>query len=568
MEDRVNKKRRHFLVPALFFLLLLLLFFLWYLFGRQKVQDWETYVMKDPTAVPAPEPNKQLIVFLKPGAQRQNFNEWIADSLVKKGEVRIRFVCRNCDSSLFLFEGDGVESYIKEKLLLMGSGGTAKGGNAPQNPRPNPAGETDDLYYTTNVRVKSDDAASQEIVPGIIEQPGYSDAPVKVAVFDTGLDTLTATAFKFVSAGTSCIPGAEGGWNFMNGSSTWIDDYPGRHGTVVARFIANETVKYGKNSLEILPVKIFDGNGSSDLFSILCAFAYASQQHVNIINASFGYYESAYEIDTNGNVTTRPTSPVLLQAFVNTYLTQKNILLIAAAGNKNDAENSVYNPVNPADQRNLDSVHFYPASLSLSLPNVIAVTTAYDSVVSPRQNFSNKVVDVCVHADRILQNAYEVLASVQREIDSIRQKLNLPPSTGNNVSSNINRAQENLGHLSDELSYPHFTFLHPYKPGQLVEGSSFATPIVTGKLVAWFHLYNHLLDSGLVFTSQTRDSIFQILQTKAQESFLINKTELNNKIKQGKMIYRSLNSGEGEGVSPVQTLLQQKPRANNGTKRK
>ena len=84
----------------------------------------------------------------------------------------------------------------------------------------------------------------------------------------------------------------------------------------MTRFIANEVVKYGKNNLEILPVKIFDDNGSSDLFSILCALAYASQQHVNIINASFGYYESVYEIDINGNVTTKPTSPVLLSAFV------------------------------------------------------------------------------------------------------------------------------------------------------------------------------------------------------------------------------------------------------------
>ncbi|HRQ50147.1 MAG TPA: S8 family serine peptidase, partial [Agriterribacter sp.] len=189
------------------------------------------------------------------------------------------------------------------------------------------------------------------------------------------------------------------------------------------------------------------------------------------------------------------TAPVLLKAFIEEHLTKHNILLITAAGNKDDGlEDPAYDPADPLQQRNLDSVYFYPASLAPVLPNVIAITTVYKDQVSPTQNFSNHVVDAGVHAD----------------------------------------GTDNAGH---------FYFLNPVNAALLpVSGSSFAAPVAAGKYAAWYHTYKNLLSAPVTFG--VKDSIFSVLKNQPVPGFLYNEPGLADKVKDGKVINKAVNANQ------------------------
>jgi hypothetical protein len=196
-----------------------------------------------------------------------------------------------------------------------------------------------------------------------------------------------------------------------------------------------------------LPVKIISKDGVANLYDILCALKYAKNRGANIINASFGYYSP--KIGT-GKIK-EDTASILFKNFLIDYFDTSKILMVAAAGNQDDInENPIYNPSNSADKRDLDKVNFYPASFAEVIPNIIAVTTVRRSPasVSPHQNFSRHIVDIGVNADII---------------DS-----------------------------------DHYYFFNPRvtPPQYTVEGSSFATPIATGKIAA-----NYYLLSGILSTS-------------------------------------------------------------------
>ncbi len=208
------------------------------------------------------------------------------------------------------------------------------------------------------------------------------------------------------------------------------------------------------NAVKILPVKIHKSNGSGTLFGVLCAIAYAKDRGANIVNASFGFYAARNRLKSEDKV---DSSVYLLKQFVKKYLTDNNILFVAAAGNTDDFhEDQVYRPSNPLMKRNLDSVSFYPASLSRELANVIGVTTVFNARVSGSQNYSPKVVHAGVNADELIQ--------------------------GKQV------------------------FKNPYIQGKSVDGSSFATPIVTGKVAAHYHLFNP--------NNVTRNEVLSVLKGK------------------------------------------------------
>jgi hypothetical protein len=236
------------------------------------------------------------------------------------------------------------------------------------------------------------------------------------------------------------------GWNFIAGSPDWKDDFKAKHGTVVSWFIINQVKKYHQRQVKILPVKIDDDKGQGSLFGVLCGFAYAKDLNAKIINASFGFYSprldrSGAKVDSN---------VVLLKEYARHYLTRNNILLIAAAGNAGDL---------------LDTISFYPASLSRELDNVIAVTTVQPigsnrlstGQVSVDQNYSEQVVYAGVSGDKVPTAA----------------------TTGPGIKPGS------------------YLFYHPYlaAPGVhlTVHGSSFATPIVTGNICAHYALVESLL---------------------------------------------------------------------------
>jgi hypothetical protein len=235
---------------------------------------------------------------------------------------------------------------------------------------------------------------------------------VVVGVLDTGVDTanLRKTGFLFDGSGLpeSCIgSSAASGWNFTVPDNNLIDEYHPKkwHGANVAWLIKEEGNRFGKTRAKILPVKVIPGNGPATLYHVLCGLAYAQERGAKIINASLGYYSCKTR---KPNIVDSGT--IIFGIYIRHYLTENNILLVAAGGNRDDDQQK---EACGMVTRSLDQIDFYPASFARDdrMKNVIAVTTVSLTApaphkVSPRQNFSKKVIDIGVNADKVNGEVY------------------------------------------------------------------------------------------------------------------------------------------------------------------
>ncbi|HWK05058.1 MAG TPA: S8 family serine peptidase [Puia sp.] len=392
------------------------------------------------------------------------------DSIRVFGEITDSAACQNCDSDLLLLSGPGPQAFIQQS----GSGGS--GGSKPGTP----GGGGGPAFYCANLSFRVPDlhldspylTNYKPVNLPFNKFPNNNKNVTTVAVFDTGRDTGSITNFFVSGVSQTCLldTRSQFGWNFVGNNSNTLDDYPTRHGSVVTRFIVNQVLQYSSNSVispggsvNILPVKIFDSTGKGSLYNILCGIAYAANCGAKVINASFGFYDRS-------DTTINEVAAVMMQNYMRHYLVKNNILMVAAAGNDNPSEDSIYwaqTGNKSANPRNLDSNFFYPACLvkdKLLKNNLLVVTTvSYTSgQVSPLQNFSNGIVDIGVNCDAIID------------------------------SGNIQ----------------YYSFVNPIQPNDLiviggerkfkihtVTGSSFATPIVTGKIVAY---YNTLVNNNIL----------------------------------------------------------------------
>jgi len=442
-------------------------------------KSWKSYIQIDSTYRDRPpDPYKQLIVLIRPGpGSDQEFNKWL-DEHSASGDIKISFLCQDCDNQLMLLTGPGIETYI--------AGKTVGGGSGCGSPKScGPSGEDGPLIYSINFAVQFNDSVYNDTSAQSPVTPNPPKSPVTVAVFDTGVDSFKLKNYFYRNdshTDTSCLGfQANNGWNFVAHNNNWADDYPSKHGTKVASFIVDQIKKYAGNNVKILPVKIHDSHGVSDLFSVLCGLAYAANNHAQVINASFGYYAPKPQPGSSN-----PDScATLLKEYVRTYLTSKNILLVAAAGNAGPVEDTDTTlHVSSAGLHNLDSVCFYPASLARNhdLPNVIAVTTidTASESVSPIQNFSPNVVDIGVQADAIVSGFYVFI----------------PPNA-------------------------------PVGMMPTVTGSSFATPIATGTICANYDL----ISSGI----SDKEQILSILKSNG---IVYRNSSFNNLIRNGIIMRR------------------------------
>lgn len=460
------------LLILLIIAIVIILFLLWWFFWHNKQPElWTPPVVISKEYVPA-DPTQQIIVWYKPGTNNFYLKYWM-DSIHKiRGEnFQVTVMCNDCDSSLMLLTGPGIKTFIQ-------TGGGGGGSNCANPPTQGcsgggPRGGGDTLYWCVNTSVEFRDSINidNQIIPKYpangrnlhpAGSPAGDDTAITVAVFDTGVDTADISSYLYRSNIESCLGNkANNGWNFIGKNSNVQDDFNSNvgHGKTVARFITNEVNAYANggtdiNKVKILPVKTHGANGESDLFSVLCGFAYAQKRGAKIINASFGYYA----IKSSG--ATDDPGALLLKQYIKYYLTNNNILLIAAAGNKNSIDNdqslvTLYQNAGlplPLSFRDLDQINFYPASLAADpeLPNVIAVTTVDDTKgeVSPNQNYSKNVVDVGTDDD-----------------------LDITDTHGNED----------------------FWFFNPHNADSIVKGSSYATPILTGTICAHYNqIANHV----------------------------------------------------------------------------
>lgn len=412
------------------------------------IQPWPEYLTVETgfNHIP-PDSSQQIIVWKKPNTNDSYLNKWLDSIKSHCGPIKIAVFCEDCDSSLLLLTGAGIKTFIQGTGTTKGGGSTCSGSGCP------PAGDGDTIYWCVNFPVdidKTDSVYNQDAGSmGVLSPDTFENPAITVAVFDTGIEPGELSKYLYQGSLPVCLaPNAVNGWNFPKQNNNITDDYnkPKGHGAIVARIIAEQVNHYKLNGVKILPVKIHDSSGQSDLFSVLCGFAYAKERGAKIINASFGFYAPKQPMTPGTTVLSEDPNALLMKKYIQYYLTNNHILLVAAAGNKNDPlEKAVFTNVGltpPADLRNLDNVYFYPASLAgdPDLPNVIAVTTVSTRTkkVSPNQNYSKNVVDIGVNAESI--------------------------------------------------NGDHYYFRNPRVNRGFSEGSSFATPIVTGILCAHYNL--------------------------------------------------------------------------------
>lgn len=408
----------------------------------------------------------EVVVWKRPGVSDAAFRDWKRKNKPKDlEEVKL---CEHCDDSLELWKGDNVSTFISGK-------GASEGSSAGGGPL---AGGGDNIAcYAYNFIVdlpepegciRKDDKIRYEFPPHVGSEP-----PIIIAVFDTGLDP--AIKQHYTSPVFSCMPGGELGWNFVDHSANTTDDHPSLHGTVVTQFIIDQATKYKKQKINILPVKVHNKFGKSDLFSILCGFAYAANCGAKIVNASFGFYSSQ-----------NSHPPTILSEFVKKHLTDRNILLIAAAGNTN-VDRSLVPPAEMQAIRDLDINPFFPACLSADFKNVMAITTIsiQKDEVSPSQNFSEKIVDLGVKCDMEIDGDF--------------------------------RFEDSL-HRRNEWGAPYF-----------IIGSSYATPIVSGILAQFYGEVISSMENGSI----NKDNIIANIKLDAPGIITEGNAPLDSLVKQG-----------------------------------
>jgi hypothetical protein len=436
----------------------------------------------------------QMIIWKNPDSLTTSFQTWLGkfkDSVRMFGEITDSALCLSCDSSLLLLSGPGPQIFIQQS----GSGGSGGsqvpapgGGDGPAFYCANLAIGVPDRFLTSDSFVLRQSKAAVSLLQPVTFTNSHKTT---IAVFDTGLDT-GAIRNQYVSAlSQSCLLNTQSlyGWNFAYNNNNTRDDYPVRHGTAVTRFIVNQVVqyaRYGGGGVNILPVKIFDSTGKGTLYGFLCGIAYAANSGAKLINASLGFYKYADTAYAYNEV-----AAVLLENYLQYYLVQNNILMVAAAGNANPTEDTLYQTLSGYRQgnpRDLDSNQFYPAFLdkdTLLKNNLLVVTTVSISTgqVSPLQNYSDTIVDVGVNCDVVKDSTsvsyYSFVNPIQK--DSVEY---MTVGTGS-------KAKKSAQHVI-----------------LTVTGSSFATPIVTGKIAAY---YNTLVGNNQVI----KDTILSRLQSLA-----------------------------------------------------
>ncbi|MEO0627127.1 MAG: S8 family serine peptidase, partial [Bacteroidota bacterium] len=220
----------------------------------------------------------------------------------------------------------------------------------------------------------------EPMVPGAAS-PSDPNSGVTVAFIDSGFDVqnwgeIFAQSTTFQGETPPCWQNAgfffsQFGYNFLDGNGN-VQDVNG-HGTDVAATLLSNTPDF---PLSVLHFKFF-GDGQGSYFDALCASYVAAASGANILNWSWGFYE-----------TELPKS--LGNLLIN--LQEQNVLAVAAAGN---------------DSISIDADRLYPASASMLFDNVVAVTSYwYPSPINlePRltgfSNFSPSRVSAAAYATK------------------------------------------------------------------------------------------------------------------------------------------------------------------------
>ena len=216
------------------------------------------------------------------------------------------------------------------------------------------------------------------------------DSSKLLAVMDTGLDSTlfdnTYAGLLWSDPNGSTIRNFQDFSNFQ-GLSYYNDDDPHKHGTAVTALALQALETLNQNVRpQVMVLKVLDKNKSGSTFTVSCGLSYAVQHRATLVNASLGYYSQ------------RGADPILSH-YVSLCNTgdSRAITILAAAGNLPGVHTPplCYNPT-LANELTITNL-FYPACFKTDYPNVISVTGLSTSQSSCRyQNYSTTYVSVGV----------------------------------------------------------------------------------------------------------------------------------------------------------------------------
>ena len=217
-----------------------------------------------------------------------------------------------------------------------------------------------------------------------------------LAVMDTGLDTLYfASVWKSLLWSDPTRPKTLRNFVYYeNGRPLdyFFDDDTLKHGTAVTAIALDaldKAIAPLQRNPRLMVLKVLDAAGNGSTFSVSCALSYATQQHATLINASLGYY-STMEIDS------------VLRFYVKGCDTANPtpIPIMAAAGNTRGVHTGPLCGPTPDSNQLTASRLFYPACFNQEFKNVYSVTGLQNSrQACIYQNYSSTYVNIGVVND-------------------------------------------------------------------------------------------------------------------------------------------------------------------------
>jgi hypothetical protein len=310
-----------------------------------------------------------------------------------------------CDSTLFNFK----------VTLYLGSGQSS---GTPPPPPPPPGGSgglVDVLSQNHSFEVDSPRNDYKHDTTPVVLPTRVIDTSKTLAIMDTGLDPAYFKPGITISNLIWAAPPGITSTTMRNftpghlGMPDFFDDNDDKHGTAVAALALDAILQ--KDALHIprlMILKVLDKNKVGSSFSVSCAMSYAIQNRASIINASLGYYSFGGQIDS-------VLRKYILRA---ANATPTPILFVAAAGNAHVFHfPSQFCNVPGINHLDSPSLLFFPACFSNSISNVISVTTVTNDLTSSchYQNYSKDFVTIgvrneggcCVFPVPFLRAGYE-----------------------------------------------------------------------------------------------------------------------------------------------------------------
>jgi hypothetical protein len=432
-----------------------------------------------------------------------------------KEKLKIRSWC-TCDSSLVLLEGKDLHD-IKINGRELADGTRPSGGVSGDPPYdisfdqvsntlkwPQLVGDGS-LNYRTHIPFVPPTPSDTPKKSGIIftpTLPSSIEKPFIIAITDTGIrpgnwfssiqNSFWANDGETTGSDNdrNGMTGDVSGWDFVNHSNNLYD--PIGHGTRVTSLIHEQLTdsEWAMNKVRFMFLKTHNEKGEGLLFDNLCALSYARQKGVKIINASWGFYN--------------PQPSPLLSYFMK-ELSSSGIVVVAAAGNTNATSDSLAETkwgIGRSDLRNSSRNPFWPASHSFTFSNVISATT--------------------LHAE---QKADGKLIPPERLIGVC--------SNQNFSAQYVNVGVLNNGNQALRPPIPFCDIVYIINPTQTTSGSSYAAPVISGKLAR---------HGGETWTSNNRDVVlFPMLKSATSPSGRImnSSTGLETVISNGNYVFRN-----------------------------